>query len=210
MNIDRDTAARLGITVSQIDNTLYDAFGQRQVSTIYVARNQYHVVMEVAPRILAGPADIAGMFMSAPRPDRPAAHRPPTRWPERSPRRRRPRQPARSRPARYAIKRPTRSAPRARRHASTGTAVSTNQETMIPLSSVAALRTERDAAVVNHQDVLVANTISFNLPPGVFAEHGGCDDRGDHEPDRSARDIRGSFSRASPRFSRNHSAANRF
>jgi len=38
--IDRDAAARLGINVSQIDNTLYDAFGQRQVSTIYVARNQ--------------------------------------------------------------------------------------------------------------------------------------------------------------------------
>jgi multidrug efflux pump len=48
--IDRDAAARLGLTVSQIDNTLYDAFGQRQVSTIYVARNQYHVIMEVAPR----------------------------------------------------------------------------------------------------------------------------------------------------------------
>ncbi|HTO61164.1 MAG TPA: efflux RND transporter permease subunit, partial [Bradyrhizobium sp.] len=46
--IDRDTASRLGITLSQIDNTLYDAFGQRQVSTIYVARNQYHVIMEVA------------------------------------------------------------------------------------------------------------------------------------------------------------------
>src|SRR6202041_1272906 len=47
--IDRDLAAQLGITVSQIDNTLYDAFGQRQVSTIYVARNQYHVIMEVEP-----------------------------------------------------------------------------------------------------------------------------------------------------------------
>ena len=53
--IDRDTAARLGITVSQIDNTLYDAFGQRQVSTIYVARNQYHVVMEVAPQYWQNP-----------------------------------------------------------------------------------------------------------------------------------------------------------
>jgi len=40
-------AARLGVSISQIDNTLYDAFGQRQVSTIYVARNQYHVIMEV-------------------------------------------------------------------------------------------------------------------------------------------------------------------
>ena len=47
--IDRDAASQLGITVSQIDNTLYDAFGQRQVSTIYVARNQYHVIMEVTP-----------------------------------------------------------------------------------------------------------------------------------------------------------------
>src|SRR5215475_1872857 len=48
LTIDRDAASRLQVTVSQIDNTLYDAFGQRQVSTIYVARNQHHVIMEVA------------------------------------------------------------------------------------------------------------------------------------------------------------------
>ena len=48
--VDRDTASRLGLVMSQIDNTLYDAFGQRQVSTIYSAINQYHVVMEVDPR----------------------------------------------------------------------------------------------------------------------------------------------------------------
>ena len=45
--IDRDTAARLGVTPQQIDDALYDAFGQRQVSTIYMPLNQYHVVMEV-------------------------------------------------------------------------------------------------------------------------------------------------------------------
>jgi multidrug efflux pump len=50
VTIDRATAARLGIKPSQIDNTLYDAFGQRQVSTIYNPLNQYHVVMEVAPK----------------------------------------------------------------------------------------------------------------------------------------------------------------
>ena len=48
--IDRATASRLGVNAAQIDNTLYDAFGQRQVSTIYSAQNQYHVVMEVEPR----------------------------------------------------------------------------------------------------------------------------------------------------------------
>jgi multidrug efflux pump subunit AcrB len=47
--IDRDTASRLGVAAQDIDNALYDAFGQRQVSTIYRPLNQYHVVMEVAP-----------------------------------------------------------------------------------------------------------------------------------------------------------------
>ena len=55
VTIDRDTVVRLGLTLSAIDNTLYDAFGQRQVSTIYNALNQYHVVMEVAPRYWQNP-----------------------------------------------------------------------------------------------------------------------------------------------------------
>ena len=62
--IDRDAAARLGITVSQIDNTLYDAFGQRQVSTIYVARNQYHVIMEVAPQYWQNPETLKDVYVS--------------------------------------------------------------------------------------------------------------------------------------------------
>ena len=62
--IDRDAAARLGVTVSQIDNTLYDAFGQRQVSTIYVARNQYHVVMEVAPQYWQNPETLKDVYVS--------------------------------------------------------------------------------------------------------------------------------------------------
>jgi multidrug efflux pump len=49
VTIDRDTASRLGILPQAIDNTLYDAFGQRQVSTIFTQLNQYHVVLEVAP-----------------------------------------------------------------------------------------------------------------------------------------------------------------
>ncbi len=49
--IDRDTASRLGITPQMIDDTLYDAFGQRQVSTIFTQLNQYHVVLEVEPAV---------------------------------------------------------------------------------------------------------------------------------------------------------------
>ena len=51
--IDRDTASRLGITPQAIDDTLYDAFGQRQISTIFTQLNQYRVVLEVVARIPA-------------------------------------------------------------------------------------------------------------------------------------------------------------
>ena len=62
--IDRATASRLGVSASQIDNTLYDAFGQRQVSTIYSALNQYHVVMEVAPRYWQTPETLKDIYVS--------------------------------------------------------------------------------------------------------------------------------------------------
>jgi multidrug efflux pump len=60
---DRDAAARLGITTQQIDATLNDAFGQRQVSTIYNALNQYHVVMEVAPRFQQDPSALNDIYV---------------------------------------------------------------------------------------------------------------------------------------------------
>jgi multidrug efflux pump len=64
LNIDRDTAARLGVSLSEIDNTLYDAFGQRQVSTIYNDMNQYHVVMEVDPSFWQSPETLKEVWVS--------------------------------------------------------------------------------------------------------------------------------------------------
>jgi len=61
--IDRSTASRLGITPVMIDNTLYDAFGQRQVSTIYTELNQYHVVMEVEPRYWQRPETLRDIYV---------------------------------------------------------------------------------------------------------------------------------------------------
>jgi multidrug efflux pump len=61
--IDRDTAARLGITPSQIDNILYDAFGQRQISTIYRTLNQYHVVLEVDPKYQLTPDALKSVYV---------------------------------------------------------------------------------------------------------------------------------------------------
>jgi multidrug efflux pump len=63
--IDRDTASRLGITPTSIDNTLYDAYGQRQVSTMFTQLNQYHVVLEVKPDFLKNPKDLRDLFIRA-------------------------------------------------------------------------------------------------------------------------------------------------
>ncbi|WP_342722232.1 efflux RND transporter permease subunit [Bradyrhizobium sp. B097] len=164
--IDRDAAARLGVTVSQIDNTLYDAFGQRQVSTIYVARNQYHVIMEVAPRYWQNPETLKDVYISTSggsvggsqstnavagtvvAPGTSSA--------------------ASSANAQAARNQATNSiGSTGKGVASTGSAVSTNSETMIPLSAVAEFKQGATPLAVNHQGLLVANTISFNLPPNV-------------------------------------------
>jgi multidrug efflux pump len=63
---DRDTAARFGISPQLIDNTLYDSFGQRQVSTMYKSLNQYHVVMEAAPEYWQSPQALRDIYVRAP------------------------------------------------------------------------------------------------------------------------------------------------
>ncbi|MGQ0634007.1 MAG: multidrug efflux RND transporter permease subunit [Planctomycetaceae bacterium] len=66
LNVDRPTAARLGITLQKIDDTLYDAFGQRQVSTIYKPLNQYHVVMELEPEFWQNPDSLRHVYLRGP------------------------------------------------------------------------------------------------------------------------------------------------
>jgi multidrug efflux pump len=167
ITIDRETAARLGISVAQIDNTLYDAFGQRQVSTIYNARNQYHVVMEVAPKYWQNAETLKDVYVSTSGGSVGGVQ------------------------ATNAVagtvsgstsgvsKAATIAADAARNlalnsigntgkgTASTGAAVSTNAETMVPLSAVTHSAPGNIPLAVNHQGLFVASTISFNLPPGV-------------------------------------------
>ena len=63
ITFDRNTAARFGITASAVDQALYDAYGQRQVSTMFTQLNQYHVVLEVDPDFAKTPADLAHLFV---------------------------------------------------------------------------------------------------------------------------------------------------
>jgi len=171
--IDRPTAARLGLTVSQIDNTLYDAFGQRQVSTIYAAQNQYHVVMEVAPEFWQDPETLdqiyvstSGGSVSGTQSTQPLAGTVLAKVPAKN--------------SSSAATTTSQIAGNAARNAannalantgrsatSTGAAVSTFHETMVPLSAFAHFGPGNTPLAVNHQNLFVASTISFNLAPGV-------------------------------------------
>ena len=63
--IDRGTASRLGIAPTTIDNTLYDAFGQRQINTMYTQLNQYHVVLESMPQFQLDPNKLNHIYIQA-------------------------------------------------------------------------------------------------------------------------------------------------
>jgi len=189
LHIDRATASRLGINVSQIDNTLYDAFGQRQVSTIYSAQNQYHVVMEVAPRYWQSPETLKDIWVSTSGGSASGtettnavigttiAGGSPTTVTSTlatSP-------PAASDTTTAATTTVTAAsianssarnaatnalANTGKGSASSGAAVSTSQETMVPLSVFSSFAPDNTPLSVNHQGLFVATTISFNLAAG--------------------------------------------
>jgi multidrug efflux pump len=174
--IDRDTASRLGITASQIDATLYDAFGQRQVSVIYSAINQYHVVMEIDPRYTQYPASLNDIYIAtsgggaagtalsnSPAGTVAAAATAKTTS-------------GASATATAAANANNNSARNAainslatagKSSTSSGAAVSTAKETMIPLAAVAHYQPGNTPLSVNHQGLFVSSTISFNLQEGA-------------------------------------------
>src|SRR5262249_17504213 len=65
LELDRDAAARVGVTPQQVDAILYDAFGQRQVATTFAAMNQYRVVLEAKPELAAGPEAVDRLYVRA-------------------------------------------------------------------------------------------------------------------------------------------------
>ena len=166
VTIDRATASRLGLTASQIDNTLYDAFGQRSVSTIYNALNQYHVIMEVAPQYWQDPQILNQIWIST------AGGTPTGSATTQLPSGTVTATTSAASTSANGINNSQRNAAQnalaASGHstASSGAAVSTGAETMVPLSSVAKFSRGHTALSVNHQSQFVATTISFNLAPG--------------------------------------------
>jgi multidrug efflux pump len=196
LDIDRDTAARLGISPLQIDNTLYDAFGQRQVSVIYSAINQYHVVMEIDPRYTQFPNSLRDVYVSlsgATPPGTATTNAPggavtgPTKSTTTSSTTSITSASGAANTSEFTISAPPASSAsstasanaQAARNAyinalantghgstSAGAAVSTSVETMIPLAAVSHYRPGHTPLSINHQGLFVASTISFNLVEG--------------------------------------------
>ncbi|SKB25504.1 efflux RND transporter permease subunit [Luteibacter sp. 22Crub2.1] len=159
--LDRPTIARLGLTPDIIDATLYDAYGERTVSTIYKAQNQYHVVMELAPRYLQDPETIKGIYVGTS--GEAASGTSSTNATSNTTSAASTSATSTSSAATNAA---TNSIATSGGSASSGSAVSTTAGTMIPLSSFATLATGNTPVQVSHQGQAVATTLSFNLAPG--------------------------------------------
>ena len=174
--IDRPTASRLGITPAQIDNTLYDAFGQRQVSVIYSAINQYHVVMEIDPRYTQYPASLRDIYVATSGGGASGTQSSNAPAGAVTPAKTTPTASAATASAAAAASANNNAARNAAINAlantgkgatSSGAAVSTAAETMIPLAAVSHYNPGNAPLSVSHQGLFVASTISFNLLPGA-------------------------------------------
>ncbi len=147
VDIDRSTAGRLGITPAAVDNALYDAFGQRLVSTIFTQTNQYRVVLEVMPDFQQGPDALAQIYIPAGNPGTAASAGPASS--------------ASGGNASAAQAAPGAGVPTA------ANGVSTQASTQVPLTAIARVSEHAAPLVVNHIGQFPAATISFNLAPNA-------------------------------------------
>jgi multidrug efflux pump len=143
VDVDRDSAARMGISSRDVDNALYNAFGQRQVATIYEELNQYRVIMQVAPRYIRSPEALKDIYV----PGNASGTTASTSGTSTT---------TTSLPVNPGL-----------RDASSGSAISSAATAMVPLSAIAKFYEQPTASSVNHQDAELATTISYNLADGA-------------------------------------------
>ena len=154
VEVDRDSASRLGLSSAGIDSALYNAFGQRQVATIYGELNQYHVIMEWHPRYTQGPNALADLYVpakglsSGTSASITAANA------------------AATAAAASGVAATVPANPGAR-DSSTGNALSNTVTPMVPLAAAARFVERATPTAISHQDSELATTISFNLAEGT-------------------------------------------
>ncbi len=147
VTVDKESAARLGISSRDVDNALYNGYGQRQVATIYTDLNQYHVIMGVAQRYIRSPESLKDIYVPAKGATITSS-------------------------STAATSSLTNIVNPALRDQSTGQALSSSATNMVPLSAIARFSENPKAASVNHQDGELATTISYNLVEGKTISDG--------------------------------------
>ncbi|MBL8690184.1 MAG: efflux RND transporter permease subunit [Rhodospirillaceae bacterium] len=130
LTVDRDAATRLGVSSRDVDNALYNAFGQRRVTTLYKDLNQYHVIMEVAPHLARDPSALRDVYVPA------------------------------------GTTSTTQTATATTRDPSTGSALTRAPRNMVPLSAIARYADGSTPTAINHQDMAISTTVSFNVADG--------------------------------------------
>ncbi|KQY29929.1 nodulation protein [Caulobacter sp. Root487D2Y] len=138
VTIDRDSASRMGVTPRAVDNALYNAFGQRQVATIYEDINQYAVILEWDRRFSKGPEALNDLYV-----------------------------PTRASGATGATSTSGAAVNPSLRDPSTGSALNTAVTPMTPLSAISSVAQAATPTSINHQNGELATTVSFNLADGV-------------------------------------------
>nr|WP_221403975.1 efflux RND transporter permease subunit [Pseudoduganella umbonata] len=152
VTIDKETTARFGMSVRDVTNSLYNAFGQRQVATIYDELNQYKVVMEVAPEYAQSPEALRDVYVPARAAETVETGTGTGTGTDTS--------------ATSGGTNASANNAQGQRDTSTGSALSTARSAMVPLSGIASFAESATPTSVNHQDGELATTISFNLADG--------------------------------------------
>ena len=176
VTIDKESAARMGINTRDVNNALYNNFGQRQVSTIYDELNQYRVIMGVAQRYAQSPEALNDVYVPARAGGSGAGS---------------------GNSASNAMTSNGTPAPAstlsATRDASSGSALSSSASTMVPLPAIASFAESSTPTSVNHQDGELATTVSFNLAEGYNLADGQAAVRQAEADIAMPANVRGSF-----------------
>jgi multidrug efflux pump len=161
VTVDKASASRLGLSAKDIDNALYNSFGQRQVATIYGELNQYHVIMEVPREFARSPEALRDVYVPSKGLPAPSASNP-----NGAPLAQTVSSSASGVSTTTASTTPANVAAPAVKDASSGSALSTKATAMVPLSAIATFAERATATSINHQDGELATTIAFNLQAG--------------------------------------------
>ena len=192
VTIDKASAARMGLSTRDIDNAMYDSYGQRQVATIYSELNQYHVIMEVDRAYARSPEALKDVYLPSKGLPAPSAGNP-TGAPVALTVAASGAGAGATATATAVSATPANVAAPAVKDASSGSALSIKPTTMVPLTSVASFAESSAPTAVNHQDGELATTIAFNLAPGKSLSDATNDIKDAEAEIGMPNNVRGSF-----------------